>query len=97
MRRPSRLQTGLRDTPPFHVPTTPAESRRVAPASMGRSHRLQTHLSTWSNTAAYGRRIEEPYIQLLTKLHDQQRAKVHTGFKNNHIYLQQGGKQKTPA
>ena len=40
--------------------------------------------------------VDEPYIQLLTKLYDQQRAPVHTDVKSKHFHFDQGTKQGDP-
>ena len=52
------------------------------------------HSSVWM--AMREQCIEEPYVQLLTKLYDQQRASVHTDVKSKHFHLEQGTKQEDP-
>ena len=42
-------------------------------------------------------RIEEPHIQQLTKLYDQQRASVHTNVKSKAFHLERGTMQRDPV
>ena len=73
----------------------------MAPAAVGRSRRLQKkafdtaeHSSVW--TALRERGVEEPRIQLLTQVYDQQRASVHTDVKSKHFHLERGTMQGDP-
>ena len=52
------------------------------------------HSSVWKSLREEG--IVEPYTQLLTKLHDQQRASVHTDTKSKNFHLERGTKQGDP-
>ena len=83
------------ERPPFRVSATPTESHREAPA-VGRSHRPQKKLaSVWTALTKHG--IEEPYVQLLRKLYDQQRASAHTDLKKSkHFHLERGTIQGDP-
>ena len=77
--------------------TRPTESHRVAPVAMGRIKKAfdtVRHSSVWKAVREQG--IEEPDIQSLTKLHDQQRATVHTDANSKHSHFHRETKQGDP-
>ena len=49
------------------------------------------HSSVWAALREQG--VEEPYVEQLTKLYDQQRASVHTDVKIKRFHLERGTKQ----
>ena len=57
----------------------------VAAIDFKKEHDTVEHSSVW--TSLRERSIEEPCIQLVTKLHDQQRASVHTDVKSKHFHF----------
>ena len=91
------------DRPPLHVPATPTKSHRVAPAAVGRSHRLQESFrqsgsTVWATLREEG--VEEHHTYNNSqKLSEQLRAAVHTDVKktNSSTSSEEPSRETRPA
>ena len=54
---------------------------------LGRSHRLEKTVEHFRQRTLREQGMEEPHIQVPTKVYDQQQANVHKDVKNIHMYL----------